>query len=140
MSAISSFIAAFCVGCVALGGLYLICPKGAFEKSVKYVFCLCLVCCVISCFSGIGNISFKISTDETQSVSAGAAAEASRMVFERALEKSGINFSKLTVLTDKADDGSIIIIKVTVVTTESAENVKSVISGNGSYEVEVIND
>ncbi len=140
MSAIVSFVSAFCVGCVTLGGLYLLCPKGAFEKSVKYVFCLCLLCCVIACFSGIGNISFKISTEEAQSISAGAAAEAARMVFKRALEKSDINFSKITVLTDKDDDGSIIIIKVTVVTSEPYEKIKSVISGDGSYEVEVINE
>ena len=141
MKSIASFLTAFCICCISLGGLYTLCPKGKFAKAVKYVFCLCFMCCIISCFSGIANINFSIkSSSYDEILSAGAAAESARMVFERALENSNIKFSKITVLTDKDEIGSIFISKVTVYSDEDAEKIKNIISGNGSYEVEVINE
>ncbi len=141
MKAIASFITAFCIGCVTLGGLYMLCPEGKFQKAVKYTFSLCFLCLLISSFGSIGNLNFEINfKGENEFISAGAAAESARIVFERALINSKINFRKITVLTDKKDDGSIFISKVTVVSSENRDKILSIISADGSFEVEVINE
>lgn len=141
MKAITSFLTAFCIGCVVLGGLSLLVPEGKLQKAVKYTFSLCFLCCLISSFGVIGNLNFKIEPkSENEFISVGAAAESARIVFERTLKNSQINFRKITVLTDKADDGSIFISKVTVVSNEDKQKIIKVISSDGSFEVEVINE
>ena len=141
MKAIASFLTAFCIGCVALGGLYMLCPEGKFQKAVKYSFALCFLCLLISSFGSIGNLNFKIQPkSENEFVSVGAAAESARIVFERALINSKINFRKITVLTDKDAKGSIFISKVTVISNESKDKILSIISADGSFEVEVVNE
>ena len=141
MKAIVSFLTAFCIGCITLGGLYLLVPEGKFQKSVKYTFSLCFLCCLISSFGVIGNFDFKIEPkSEGEFVSVGAAAESARIVFERALKNSKINFTKIVVLTDKAENGSIFISKVTVVSNEEKQKITDIISADGSFEVEVINE
>jgi hypothetical protein len=141
MRAIASFLTAFCISCITLGGLYLLVPNGKFQKAIKYTFSLCFLCCLISSFGAIGSFNFEIEPKpENEFVSVGAAAESARIVFERALKNSQINFRKITVLTDKAADGSISISKVTVVSNESKEKIASIISADGSFEVEVINE
>ncbi len=141
MKAITSFLTAFCIGCVTLGGLYMLCPEGKFQKAVKYTFSLCFLCLLISSVGSIGNLNFEINfKSDNEFISVGAAAESARIVFERALINSEINFRKITVLTDKDTQGSIFISKVTVVSNENKEKILSVISGDGSFEVEVINE
>ena len=116
-------------------------PEGKFQKSVKYTFSLCFLCCLISSFGVIGNFNFKIEPkSEGEFVSVGAAAESGRIVFERALKNSKINFTKIVVLTDKAENGSIFISKVTVVSNEEKQKITDIISADGSFEVEVINE
>ena len=141
MSAFASFLSAFCVSCVVLGGLYLLVPEGKLQKAVRYTFSLCFLCILITSIGTIGRLDFKIEQkDEGEFISVGAAAESARIVFERALDSSDINFRKITVLTDKTDNGSIIISKVTVYSSEEANKILNVISGDGSFEVEVVNE
>ena len=141
MSALSSFLSAFCIGCVVLGGLYLLVPEGKLQKAVRYTFSLCFLCILISSIGTIGRLDFKIEQkNENEFVSVAAAAESARIVFERALTASNVNFRKITVLTDKTDNGSIFISKVTVFSSENEDKILNVISGDGSFEVEVVNE
>lgn len=141
MSAFLSFLSAFCVGCVVLGGLYLLVPEGKLQKAVRYTFSLCFLCILITSIGTIGSLDFKIEQkSEDEFVSVGAAAESARIVFERALTNSEISFRKITVLTDKTDDGSIFISKVTVFSNENRDKILNIISGDGSFEVEVVNE
>lgn len=141
MSALYSFLSAFCIGCVVLGGLHLLVPEGKLQKAVRYTFSLCFLCILISSIGTIGRLDFKIEQkNENEFVSVAAAAESARIVFERALTNSEISFRKITVLTDKTDNGSIFISKVTVFSSENEDKILNVISGDGSFEVEVVNE
>ncbi len=141
MMGINHFIISFCTGCVLLGFLYMLCPSGNMSAPVKYVFCLCFVCCVIgtalsipspdfSEFEKIGNTD--ILTEQNTAVTA-------QSVFGEALRQQNISFRKITVNTNKLHDGSIFISKVTVYTSEPTQNVLAVLDSD-SYEVVVINE
>lgn len=142
MSGISSFIMAFCVCLVLLGFLYILCPSGSMSKPVKHVFCLCFICCMLSCGAGLKSIDFsEFSFDDSkqQIITEEMSAETARQVFASALTKSGIDFKKITVHTNKLDDGSISISKVAVFTSASPDAVKAVLD-SVDFEVEVINE
>ncbi len=116
MSAVISFIVSLCAACVFIGALHIICPDGVMQKPVKYILSLVFLVVVITS-AGISlagadlNIDFGASPEvSAQSLDAAAA----RYVYAAALTNYGINFSEITVCTDKSDDGSIIITKVIV--------------------------
>ncbi len=142
MSGLSSFITAFCVCLVLLGFLYILCPGGSMSKPIKYVFCLCFICCMLSSTALLKNVDFsEVSFDnsEHQIITEEMSANTARQVFASALTKSGIDFEKITVHTNKMNDGSISIIKVIIYTSASPDAVKAVFD-NVDFEVEVINE
>lgn len=141
MNTITSFIVGFCGSCILLGFLYMLCPSGSMSASVKYVFCLCFICCVIGSAFSIPSPNFEmfddarsqdILTEQNVSVTA-------QTVFGEALKAKNINYRKIVVDTNKMPDGSIVIIRVTVYTNESPQRVNEVI-GSDSYEVVLINE
>ena len=141
MSALNSFIISFCVGCVLLGFLYMLCPSGNMSAPVKYIFCLCFVCCVIGAAISLPTPDFSYFETAANSEilteqNAGVTAET---VFCEALRQQNINFTKITVATNKQPNGSIIINKVTVYTEELPQKIYDAI-GSESYEVEVVNE
>ena len=140
MSAVRGFVSAFCVGCVMLGALYILVPKGNISKAVKYAFCLVFLCMIISAgvsLSGIETPDF--SNKESEFENERLSAEIAQMIFAEALSESKINFSKITVFTDKSASGGISISKVYVYTDCSPQKVSSVI-GSDVYELVVINE
>lgn len=142
MSNFSSFLLSFCTSCILLGFLYMLCPSGSMSKSVKYVFCLCFLCSILACASGIsktGLIEFNVDIQPQAAVNEQLSATTAQSVFETALESSGIDFRKITVDTDKLQDGSIIISKVTVYTAADIESVIQAI-GSDDYEVVVVGE
>lgn len=141
MNGLSSFIISFCGSCVLLGFLYMLCPSGSMSAPVKYVFCLCFVCCVVGAALSIPNPDFSyfdgsegadILNEQNTSVTVQA-------VFSEALRQSDINFRKITVDTNKMSDGSIIISKVTVYSGDDKSKIIQAI-GSDSYEVVIINE
>ena len=111
------------------------------SASVKYIFCLCFVCCVLGGALTVPRVDwsgFEIAEQDTL-IKEQNANNMAVTVFEQALSDSGINFKKIAVDTNKLQDGSIVIIKVTVFTDVSKDTVLSLI-GSNSYEVEVINE
>lgn len=141
MNNLSVFMLSFCSSCILLGFLYILCPKGSIASSVKYVFCLCFLCCVLSGITNMPEIDFKQfkSASETQIITEQSAAATAQTIFARALISQNINFTKIIVDTNKLSNGSITINKVTVYSQCSAEQIMSAI-GSNSYEVCVINE
>lgn len=141
MNGFSSFIISFCVGCIMLGFLDMLCPSGSMSKSVKYIFCLCFVCCIICTVAAIPepNFSYFKSNNTTEIITEQNVASTAQSIFAEALHQTGLNFRKIMVDTNKLSDGSIVISKVTVYTSESAQNINAAI-GSDSYEVDVINE
>ncbi len=141
MQGINSFIISFCVSCILLGFLYLLCPTGNMSTSVKYVFCLCFVCCVVGTIVGMPNIDFSFfeKNQQMQILTEQNAAVTAQAIFCEALRQQNINFRKITVDTNKLADNSIVISKVSVYTGESPQKVIDVLASK-SYEVVVINE
>lgn len=141
MNGINSFIISFSSSCILLGFLYMLCPSGNMSASVKYIFCLCFVCCIVGSALSIKQPDFsmiekaqnaEIITEQNASVTA-------QMIFSEALTQKNINFRKITVDTNKLADGSIVISRITVYTSEPPQKVLEVIKSD-SYEVIVINE
>lgn len=141
MQGLNSFIISFCGSCILLGFLYMLCPSGTMSKSVKYIFCLCFLCCVIGASATIQmpDFSYFDSSKQDDILTEQNAAVTAQTVFCEALVSSDIDFRKIVVETNKMNDGSIIINKVTVYTNESVDVVNQAI-GSDSYEVCVINE
>lgn len=141
MSAFSSFIISFCVGCILLGALYMLCPTGNMSATVKYIFCLCFVCCVIGSVITLKlpDLSFFEGEKTTLAITEQNASVVAQSIFCEALTSENINFRKITVEANKLSDGSITISKVTVYTDETYEKINSII-GSTSYKVDVINE
>ena len=142
MNALSSFLMSFSSSCVLLGFLYMLCPSGSMAKPIKYVFCLCFMCCVISSVAAVSRLQFpeiNIKSSGNYQVTETTAAATAQMIFEEALSRENINYRKITVYTDKLPSGSIIISKVIVYTSHTADEIYRVLSPEG-YNVEVINE
>lgn len=141
MEGLNSFIISFCGSCILLGFLYMLCPSGSMSAPVKYIFCLCFVCCVVGTAVSIPSPDFSYfdQTESGEILTEQNTAVTAETVFGEALRRQNINFRKITVDTNKMSDGSIIISKVTVYTDELPQKIYTVISTD-SYEVEVINE
>ena len=141
ISGFSSFVLSFCTVCVFLGGIFCLCPKGSFEKPVKYIFCLVFLCYILSVTVGIKEIKADFPEyNASYTASAQTAEVCARQIFGKALKDNGIEFSKITVCTDKSENDSIIITKVIIYTCASCETVKKIIPDTENYVVEVINE
>ena len=141
MSEINSFITSFCAGCILLGFTYMLCPSGSMNNSVKYVFCLCFVCCIVATALSMPTPDFTYfdSTHDKQLLTEQNTSVTAQTVFCEALRSQNINFRKITVDTNKMLDGSIIINKVTIYSSEDPQKIKQVIEAD-SYEVAIINE
>ncbi len=141
MKIFNEFVIVFCTSCIFLGFLYMLCPDGNMSPSVKYIFCLCFLCSVLSCVTDLKTVDFKdfTSKGETDYLTEQSAAVTAQSVFGTALSSQNINFTKISVDTNKLSDGSIIISKVTVYSDREQEEIIKAI-GSDSYEVCVINE
>lgn len=139
MKALFDFTASFCAVCIMTGALYMLCPKGALQQSLKYVFGLIFVLCIMSALPGLKGITASFTTNKENTViNEEMHITAARLTFETALKNNGLEFSKITVCTDKLPDGSIKIIKVEVISPELPETVREVLGGEDcAYTIEV---
>lgn len=141
MTALKGFISVFCTLCCTLGGLFILSPKGSFEKPVRYVFALTVLLCTLTSIISLTKLDLNLNTQEFEisdiSQFSKGTAEA---VFKTALVKENVTFKKIEVITDKLENGSINITKVTVFSDEDPEKIKEIISPDGTLEVEVINE
>ena len=140
MNSITSFIVSFCGSCILLGFLYMLCPAGSINKSVRYVFCLCFICCIIGVATNISvDFSWFNDTKTDNILTEQNVGVTAQMVFGEALKAKNINFRKIVIDTNKLSDDSIVINRVTVYTSETSQKVLDAI-GSDSYEVTVVNE
>lgn len=143
MSGLTSFFTAFCAGCILIGALYIICPEGNIGKSVKYVFSLVFLIIIISAANiSIKKIDFDFETASADTVSQENMQIASaEYIYSYALTKENINFHKITVCTDKTEDGSIVINKVIIFSNEEKNKIIKALDVLAEVrEVEIINE
>jgi len=138
MRTLGEFVTTFCTVSVVLGGLYMLKPDSATGKTVKYVFSLIFICIVASALINI-KITVPSIDYNTSSAEINSAELSLRLTFEQALKNADINFSKIFVYTDKNEDGSIIINKITVFSSDSKEKIIEALGGEtAEYEIEVV--
>ena len=121
----------------------MICPDGAVSKSVKYVLSLVFILTVITACSVTvkqTDISFddfsQYEIDNTPSL-----VLAAKQVYSLALKNADINFKEITVCTNKASDGSIVINKIIIYSDSEKEKILKALSQVAeNYEVEIINE
>lgn len=139
----TQFITSFCVGSVLIGSLYIICPKGNISKQIKYIFSLIFLIIIISAANvPLKSIDFDtLSPKDIQIDTEALETRAAEYVFSYTLKKQNINFQKISIFTDKTEDGSIVITKVVVVTNEPPQKVTNALAGLlDNREVEIINE
>ena len=141
MNGFTSFVVSFCISCVLFGFLFVLCPEGSMKLSVKYIFCICFICCVIGSSTVLQppEISQFEKISEEEILTEQNAAVTAQLIFCETLRQQGINFRKITVDTNKLQDGSIVINKVIVYTNEEKSKILAVIGSDG-YEVSVVNE
>lgn len=137
MNAFKGFVMSVSTLFCVLGGLFLLRPKGTFEKPVRYVFALVLLICTLSVALSFmkSDFSFSFESYVPKDIS-DISAETAAMVYETALENAGIEFEKISVFTDKLDGGGINITKIIVKSNDDPEKIKEIISPGGDIEVE----
>lgn len=143
MNFLSSVITAFCAACIFIGSLYILCPDGAVSKSIKYILSLVFLISVIAAAGAVtnkGNIilpspsNYKIDTEALDTANA-------ELIYSYLLRLGGIDFTKISVYTDKSEDGSIIISKVLIYSNQSREEILECLDGAAeNTEVEIINE
>ncbi|MBE6749674.1 MAG: hypothetical protein E7560_00730 [Ruminococcaceae bacterium] len=143
MNWFTSAVTAFCVSSVFIGVIYIICPDGVMNKIVKYVLSLCfLATLIVSVNVFAKNDSFHIEINEhiladTENLDITSA----KYIYSYALQKEGINFKEIEILTDKAEDGSIVINKIIVNSDCREEEITNALGEAAkNFEVVVINE
>lgn len=142
MSHISTFLISFCAAAVFIGALYMLCPDGAMNKSIKYIMSLIFLLSVIS-VAGItvknADINIDFTVPETNATD--LEIKNAEFVYGLALRNAGIEFSEIEIFTNKAEDGSIIINKVIVHSGCERQKIADALSeATKNIEVEVAND
>ena len=140
MSGMGEFITVFSSFSLLFGGMYLLKPAGNTAKTVKFVFSLIFICIMLSAILNIKLDDFKsIQTDKSVEISTETLKnEVIRLTFMEALRLANINFTEITVCTNKNADGSISISKVIVYSGESKEKIiKALSNADAEYEIEV---
>ena len=143
MNYLSSFLSAFCAASILIGCLYIICPEGKLSKPIKYVFSLLFVVIIISC-SKIPLFDTKIdftTPDINTSTYEDLQISSAKYVYAYTLRSQKINFSEITVCTDKLEDGSIVISKVIIFSDCEKEKIINALGWLlETREVEIINE
>ena len=120
MSGLSTFLTSLCAASVFIGAVHLICPDGNMGKPVKYVLSL--------------DAAAEVSDEELKTASA-------KYVYEQALKSNKINFTEITVCTDKTEDGSIVISKVIIFSDCAEERIRAALGEAAqNIEVEIVNE
>lgn len=143
MNYITSLLTSLCACLILIGVLFIICPDGVMSKSVKYILSLIFLISVIS-VAGIGvsdqGKSFDFKTEASVD-SSDFEIQNARLVYMETLKKSGLEFKEITVLTDKSEDGSIVINKIIVNSFCEKEKIINALSEIAkTAEVEVIDE
>lgn len=143
MSFLSSFATAFCASSVFVGALYMLCPDGAINRSVKYILACVFILLVVSAAIPFGDeidIDFNSYNQEnldTEQLEKSTA----WYTYAIALQNADIDFEEIEVCTDKNGDGSIYISKVIIYSECEKSLIEKTLGAEYSnIEVEIINE
>lgn len=143
MNSLNSFLACFCVACILIGCLYIICPEGKLSKPLQYILSLLFIVIIISCAKlPFTNANDDFSTPEINTESyEEMQLSSAEYVFSYTLKSAGINFKEIRFSTDKSEDGSIVINKVVINSDCQQEKIlKALGELVKTREVEIINE
>ena len=118
-------------------------PDGVMARSVKYILTLTFILSVISAAAlTTKNNDFSMAEISIPTIETAALDEATaRFTIEAALKNSDIDFSEITVCTNKTESGSISINKVIICSRYPKEKIMSALVGlTENIEVVVEND
>jgi hypothetical protein len=142
MTRLSDFFITFCVSAVFIGALLIICPNGKISKSVKYVLSLAFTLIIISSALKI-DFDFNLKPD-TEAITIHTEAlevKSAEYVYSHCLKAANIQFSKISVLTNKTNDDRIVISKVLIFSKEDKNKIFLALSAVAqNFEVEIINE
>lgn len=146
MSSVKGVVLGICAASLVLGAVYMLRPSGAVtEKSIRFAFAVIFLSVTVLSVSALFKKEFRpgsLAADNTYIESAAeiVSAQAEYLTGE-ILQENNIEFKKISVLTDKTENGDIFIKRITVVSGEDFEKVReyitAVIETNG---VEVIDE
>ena len=146
MSSVKGVVLGICAASLVLGAVYMLRPSGTVtEKSIRFAFAVIFLSVTVISVSALFKKEFRpgsLAADNTYIESAAeiVSAQAEYLTGE-ILQENNIEFKKISVLTDKTENGDIFIKRITVVSGEDFEKVReyitSVIETNG---VEVIDE
>lgn len=142
MTRLSDFFITFCVSAIFIGALLIICPNGQISKSVKYILSLVFTLLIISSALKINfDLNFTPETEAINSYTEALDNKSAEYVYGQCLKAAKIEFSKISVLTNKSESGSIVISKVLIFSKEDKNKILSALSAVAqNFEVEVINE
>lgn len=142
MTRLSDFFITFCVSAIFIGALLIICPNGQMSKSVKYILSLVFTLLIISSALKINfDLNFTPETEAINSYTEALDNKSAEYVYGQCLKAAEIEFSKISVLTNKSESGSIVISKVLIFSKEDKNKILSALSAVAqNFEVEVINE
>ena len=142
MTRLSDFFITFCVSAIFIGALLIICPNGQMSKSIKYILSLVFTLLIISSAVKIDfNLDFTPNTNVINSHAEVINTHSAAYVYSQCLKAAKIEFSKISVLTNKSDDGSIVISKVLIFSKEDKNKILLALGEVAqNFEVEIINE
>ena len=145
MNELKSVILGLCIASVSLGVMYMLKPTGATDKSIRLSFAVIFLSILVFSAARLLKVDFdsiKISANNSAANTAESIVCArAQYLCQEILEEKGLSFGEINIFTDKTEEGSIFIKRITVESTEEPEAIRqsitAVIVANG---VEVIND
>lgn len=142
MTRLSDFFITFCLSAIFIGALLIICPNGQMSKSIKYILSLVFTLLIISSAVKIDfNLDFTPNTNVINSHAEVINTHSAVYVYSQCLKAAKIEFSKISVLTNKSDDGSIVISKVLIFSKEDKNKILLALGEVAqNFEVEIINE
>ena len=142
MSNLAVFFSSFCVSAILIGALYIICPGGEISKSVKNIFALVFTLVITSSAVTVNPVfDFGGDISQNEGVTSSIDISSAVYVYSDCLKAAKIEFSEISVLTNKTEDGGIVISKVIIFSNEDKEKILSALSVIAqNLEVEVVNE
>ncbi len=143
MNGLASFLMSFCVSAIFIGAIFIICPNGKMSKPIKYIFSLVFTVILITAVSKTEiapddwEFEFKADTSQSDALKI----QSAEYVWGQCLKSANINFQKITVCTNKTEDGGITISKVIIFSNENEEKIFTALGDLAkAYEVEIKNE
>lgn len=142
MNHLNSFFISFCVSSIFIGFVFIICPNGQMKNSVKYILSLVFTLIIISSALKVDfNLDLKPNTPDIQTTVQAIDEASALYVYKTCLKSAEIDFSKISVFTNKAEDGSIVISKVLIYSKEDKSKILVALQWlTQNTEVEIINE